>query len=239
MVTTSWVCTHLKNTKIHKLTHWLLGEIRIEWHSRKVILNQANLRYGWLDLTLVQIMACCCQAMATSHFLGQCSPISMSPYGITRPQWVNKLSLLSLPKFFVNIFQAWYHKMLLLPRKYISKYCLQSSNYFHQTSICHKLITSVSLWSDEAGSWWMKLPHHIHIYNHNYVNDYSELSPFCDQAPSEIYRQKVCFCVGDLSGKWTTRQTGTKCKSCTVSFVTWAPWCLSLQFKCLSKSYPG
>ena len=35
--------------------------------------------------TLVQIMSWC---QATSHYLGQCWPRSMSPYGIIRPQWV-------------------------------------------------------------------------------------------------------------------------------------------------------
>ena len=37
--------------------------------------------------TLVQVMAWCRQA--TSHYLSQCWPRSISPYGITRPQWVN------------------------------------------------------------------------------------------------------------------------------------------------------
>ena len=36
--------------------------------------------------TLVQVMACCRQA--TSHYLIQCWPSSMSPYGVTRSQWV-------------------------------------------------------------------------------------------------------------------------------------------------------
>ena len=36
--------------------------------------------------TLVQVMAWCRQA--TSHYLGQCWSISMSPYGVTKPQWV-------------------------------------------------------------------------------------------------------------------------------------------------------
>ena len=36
--------------------------------------------------TLVQVMAWCRQT--TSHNLSQCWPIFMSPYGITRPQWV-------------------------------------------------------------------------------------------------------------------------------------------------------
>ena len=39
----------------------------------------------------VQVMAWCCQA--TSHYLSQCWPRSMLPYGITRPQWV-KLKIL-------------------------------------------------------------------------------------------------------------------------------------------------
>ena len=36
--------------------------------------------------TLVQVMAWCHQA--TSHYLSQCWPSSMLPYGVTRPQWV-------------------------------------------------------------------------------------------------------------------------------------------------------
>ena len=39
--------------------------------------------------TLVQVMAWCRQA--TSHYLSQCWPRSLSPYGITRPEWVKSL----------------------------------------------------------------------------------------------------------------------------------------------------
>ena len=45
--------------------------------------------------TLVQVMACCRQA--ASHYLSQCCPKSLSPYGVTRPQWVNKVNF--LPKY--------------------------------------------------------------------------------------------------------------------------------------------
>ena len=52
---------------------------------------------SWMSLNLsddksilVQVMAWCRQA--TSHYLNQCWPRSMSPYGITRPQWVNSLA---------------------------------------------------------------------------------------------------------------------------------------------------
>ena len=42
--------------------------------------------------TLVQVMAWCRQA--TSHYLSQCWPWSMPPYGVTRPQWVNAFVIL-------------------------------------------------------------------------------------------------------------------------------------------------
>ena len=35
-------------------------------------------------------MAWCCQA--TSHYLSQCWPSSLSPHGVTRTQWVNSLA---------------------------------------------------------------------------------------------------------------------------------------------------
>ena len=52
------------------------------------------IRWMSLDLTddksrLVQVMAWCRQA--TSHYLNQCWPRSISPYGVTRPQWVNNM----------------------------------------------------------------------------------------------------------------------------------------------------
>ena len=46
--------------------------------------------------TLVQVMAWYRQA--TSHYLSQCWPISMSPYGVARPQRVNECCRLSEKK---------------------------------------------------------------------------------------------------------------------------------------------
>ena len=56
------------------------------------IWSEIALRWTSLDLsddksTLVQVMAWCRQA--TSHYLNQCWPRSLPPYGVTRPQWVN------------------------------------------------------------------------------------------------------------------------------------------------------
>ena len=52
--------------------------------------------------TLVQVMAWCRQA--TSHYLSQCWPRSMSPNGITRLQWVKY----DLPDWSTIVFQKWY-----------------------------------------------------------------------------------------------------------------------------------
>ena len=57
-----------------------------------------ELALRWMSLnltddesTLVQVMAWCRQA--TSHYLRQCWPRSLSLYGVTRPQWVKSQSV--------------------------------------------------------------------------------------------------------------------------------------------------
>ena len=60
------------------------------------ISSEIALRWTSLDLsddkaTLVQVMAWCRQA--TSHYLNQCWPRSLPPYGVTRPEWVKSLWL--------------------------------------------------------------------------------------------------------------------------------------------------
>ena len=77
--------------------------VRFQFNFRKVIFKLTLVNGGWgmsneialrwmpLDFaydksTLVQVMAWCRQA--TSHHLSQCWPRSMSPNGVTRPQWV-------------------------------------------------------------------------------------------------------------------------------------------------------
>ena len=57
--------------------------------------------------TLVQVMAWCRQA--TSHYLSQCWPRSMSPYGIIRPQCVNKTAC--------SLNSVWYLGLLYLKRR--------------------------------------------------------------------------------------------------------------------------
>ena len=69
--------------------------------------NDNALRWMPRDLTddkstLVQVMAWCRQA--TSHYLSQCWPNSMSTYGVTRPQWV-KSRLVSWSKTSISFGQ--------------------------------------------------------------------------------------------------------------------------------------
>ena len=92
---------------LEKESNWLINSLapgRIECSSRSVIFKLIQVIGGWdisyeialilmsLDLpddksTVVQVMAWCRQA--TSHYLSHCWPRSMSPYGVTKPQWVN------------------------------------------------------------------------------------------------------------------------------------------------------
>ena len=92
---------------IHPLTHWPLGDldsilkvifnlvllIGIFTSDLPVIMPSDECHGIYLKISqhwLVQVMAWCRQA--TSHYLSQCWPRSMSPYGTTRPQWVNSLA---------------------------------------------------------------------------------------------------------------------------------------------------
>ena len=82
-----------------QLTHWPLGnlnEILIfkqifvidGWGiSCEIALIWMSLHFADDQSTMVQVIAWCHQA--TSHCLSQCWPKSLSPYGVTRPQWVN------------------------------------------------------------------------------------------------------------------------------------------------------
>ena len=81
---------------------WAHG--KFEWNFMYVIFKQILMIDGWgIDCeiaqirisleftddqsTSVQVMAWCC--WATSYCLIQCWPRSLSPYGVTRPEWVN------------------------------------------------------------------------------------------------------------------------------------------------------
>ena len=97
----SYILYGMMSLTVILLTHWLLGDLNlilevILVNSGWGIFYEIALRWMPLDLTddkstLVQVMAWCRQA--TSHYLGQCWPRSMSPNGVTRPQWVKIIAI--------------------------------------------------------------------------------------------------------------------------------------------------
>ena len=75
------------------LTHWplifkLILVIECWGISSEIALIWMSLYFTDDPSTLVQVMAWCRQA--ANHYLIQCWPRSLSSYGVTRPQWVEK-----------------------------------------------------------------------------------------------------------------------------------------------------
>ena len=113
--------SHSKAMHSHnsKMSHWSPGRVhlftldslaprRFERNFREVIFKLTLVIDGWCisceivltwmphvltdeKSTLVQVMAWCRQA--TSHYLSQCWHSFLSPYAVTRPQWVNGMEL--------------------------------------------------------------------------------------------------------------------------------------------------
>ena len=100
------VMQDFKNPATFPREKWInsLALERFKQNFRQIIFKLISVTDGWgisckivlrwmpLDLTddtstLVKIMSWCRQA--TSHYLSLCWPRFMSPYGVTRPQWVN------------------------------------------------------------------------------------------------------------------------------------------------------
>ena len=90
---------------------------KFEWNFRYAIFKWISVIGGWgisceialiwMSLyftddqsTLVQVMAWCHQA--TSHYLSQCWPRSLSPYGVTRSQWVKYQLITSVLTYYVS-----------------------------------------------------------------------------------------------------------------------------------------
>ena len=105
------VCQTKRCRTCHQKTDVIFNSLapgRFQFNIRKLIFKQGLVNGTWdityeivlrwmpLDLTddkstVVQVMAWCRQA--TNHYLSQCWPRSISPNGVTRPQWVNKSAL--------------------------------------------------------------------------------------------------------------------------------------------------
>ena len=95
------------------------------------------------ESTLVQVMAWCHQA--TSHYLSQCWPRSLSTYDVTRPQWVNwpirskiqnkiwiKMETFSFKKTFENVCKM--AAILFKPYSLGSSNAIQQNNFVDRGS---------------------------------------------------------------------------------------------------------
>ena len=121
---------------------------RFEQKLRKVISRLISMTNGWgisckitlrwipLDLTddkstLVQVMAWCRQA--SSHYLSQCWPRFMSPYGVTRPQWVNSSPAIEALKVkWATSSATWtYRKYIAYDIQYIIGSCVDVGKFYH------------------------------------------------------------------------------------------------------------
>ena len=95
--------------------------------------------------TLVQVMAWCRQA--TSHYLNQCWPRSLLPYGVAMPQWakVNSLQLIQIMK--TCKFHRWVRNLQMCCSGLIR---FRGYHICHICSPCHdqqEIITSFLIFS--------------------------------------------------------------------------------------------
>ena len=119
-----WSLTHICIDQLWWVNSFAPG--KFEWNFSYVIFQGILVIDGWgisceialiwmsVDFTddqstLVQVMAWCRQA--TSHYLCQCWPRSLTPYGVIRPQWVKKSSFTDI--LYVSALQ----KSLFVPSK--------------------------------------------------------------------------------------------------------------------------
>ena len=82
---------------------------------------------------LIQVMAWCHQA--TNHYLSQCWPRSMSPYGFTKPQWVNTMHVVAWAPCTAwssaDMVQTTDDRHIVIFREYGLQFCTESQNTYH------------------------------------------------------------------------------------------------------------
>ena len=167
----TWVMTNKDGTSQEGINSLAPG--KFELNFRYIIFKRISLTDGWgiscemaliwmsLDLTddqstLVQVMAWCHQA--TSHYLSQCWPRSLSPYNVSRPQWVKSHGIYCLPAFKAS-------NRLTLVLNFISKH----KNIFAFSTISQYWYGTGS-WNS---SWWTTRTLHGQYYCWRWPGDTS------------------------------------------------------------------
>ena len=107
---------------------------------------------------LVQAMAWCRQA--TRHYLSQCFPRSLSPYGVTRPKWVKFMSHVCETAF-IWMQQSTFHDMSTLVQ--VIAWYHRASNHCLSQLGWHRFM-SPNNWITEIRAW-------INKYVHDFLYD--------------------------------------------------------------------
>ena len=92
--------------------------------SCEIVLILLSLDFIDDQSTLVQVMVWCRQA--TSHYLSQCWPRSLSPHGVTRPQCVNM--------YMSKINQEWSAKLIPVDYQHIAEAAQWRLDYVEKTN---------------------------------------------------------------------------------------------------------
>ena len=109
--------------------------------------------------TLVQVMAWCCQA--TSHYLNQCWPRSLPPYGVSRPQWFNvKLNEQLNNQSSCQWFEMLWHSCGVTVMKNVIKV---SADHHIWTLFTEWLNHSINIWTMTSLFQWHIRPHQLSI----------------------------------------------------------------------------
>ena len=134
--------------------------------------------------TLVQVMAWCRQA--TSHNLTQCWPRSLTPYGITRPQWVKEnrsydKGLISMIQFLmVRGFITWWTQALSHSAFGLSQWetLLHCNSVPHWLSLYPELSLPVSMLCIITGIQHASIEKiESRLYKHNKILHQNQLIP--------------------------------------------------------------
>ena len=129
--------------------------------SHKIALGSLLLDFTDDKSALVKAMACC--LMTPSHYLIQCWQSSMSPYGITSPQWVNipnwhfRISW-CVGCYFVMVIASWHHGWhhVLFQTK-VSNFRLNSASTVASHDM--EIVNTVS-WVSNGPYYRLELPNH-------------------------------------------------------------------------------
>ena len=153
-----------------------------DWWLRHSFWNCPNMNVTglhWWSVNIDSGMAWCCQA--TSHYLSQCWPKSLSPYGTTWPQWVNIFNKTFKLQRTAHVYQYQPHTT----KTYWIHSCSEPTTEWHLKALYST--DSLGLYKVSWHSWYH--PHllnfsptmNIGVYNNVQIRDPVSARALCQQ----------------------------------------------------------